>query len=243
MLKQGKNDFEIINHTISFKKISSSSKVPEYFFTNTKYQLSDVQILAVRTNPERIAVNIPDDTYLGHSIPASFYNLECMRNGYLDKNHFSWSITLFRQTGQGNLVVFVLSLGNIALISYNFLRRVNVEEVKSSGLYVILRIDGRSGGIHMWDYDSSGHLIVNQETVKFAKGFIKKLGRHFIGFAPHEQHCCMPDIVKKYQRSNDISVYSGEYIRIFGDLVKNKKKFMPRLQFGRLIRVFTPATI
>lgn len=204
LLQAGENSFVIINHTSHFKVIKIADELPDDYFNNTLYQISDIQILFIEPNQVASAETLPADTFLGHMIGHG--------NAVLQKNgNMSQEIKHFLHDRQGNLVVFLMNPGKF---NYDLdLDLINCEDIIHAGLHVALRYYGKN----------KNATIEEVEYIRKLRSFALRLGDNFLGFAPHEQHGFMRKIIMENADANDISIYSREYVNLFKQTVDNIK--------------------
>lgn len=204
LLRNGVNLFTIRNRTRPFRELKQGV-VPSRFLSNTAYQISDVQILLCDNNAPAKVNMLDEGTFLGHMIGG--HNAI-----HLEGDDFSHSIEMFKQTRQGNLIVFLMNPGKT---NYDIdLDLIDTESIIRSGLHVALRYYGKNDGATVPKKEYEGKL----------KSFIERLGANFLGFGPHEQHGLMPKIIQEYSSGDDISVFSREYAKLFAERVGQIKK-------------------
>ena len=179
-----------------FKRKNGDNTIPEKYLKDTKYQISDVQIITLNRIANTKVLPLSGDTFLGHIIGGhDVVNLE--------KENFAHIIELFKQSQQGNLLVFLMNPGKTC---YDIdLDLINTDAIIEAGLFVALRYYG----------ENSNATIKENDYVKKLRSFTKRLGNHFIGFGPHEQHAHMRQIIQTDKFGDDISIYSKKYIELF----------------------------
>ena len=204
LLRSGINCFTIKNRTRPFKEFKPNTVSSEYL-SNTAYQISDIQILLCDDDSPVASMTLPDNTFLGHMIGGH-------NSVHLENDDFSHAIDLFKQSRQGNLIVFLMYPGKT---NYDIdLDLIDTESIIRSGLYVALRYYG----------NDEGATIPERKYAAKLQSFSKRLGKNFLGFGPHEQHGLMSRVIKENLSATDISVYSRAYIDLFADRVRRIKE-------------------
>ncbi len=208
-LKNGDNQLVIRNHTTPFRKLKPVVPFPEEYLLNTKYHICDVQILFPDNGKIQETAKLPPGTYLGHMVGG--HEVTC-----LEHEDYSHLIELFRRSGQGNLLVFLMFPGKT---NHDIdLDLIDTDAIVKAGLYVALRYYGKN--------DEA--TIPEQEYIEKLKRFIARLGENFLGFGPHEQHGKMAAVIEANAGNDDVSCFQAEYKKIFAERFNDIRRIKPK---------------
>jgi len=205
-LKQGRNEFIIRNRTRPFRVLPSATMtIPCELSQNTVYQISDVQVLALSESRLARSKPLPSGVHIGHLVGGH-------EGTYISDEDYSHLIDLSVREDQGNLFAFVL---NSHYCEIN-LDAINVEAIKRAGLRVAIR--------NHFNYDGhSHHELTEAQYNMMLRRFIKRLGKHFVGFGPSERWGVMKKVVAE-GGTTDLSAIVKEFRRQFRTLLKQHRQ-------------------
>jgi hypothetical protein len=195
ILQEGDNRFTIINHTKAFKLTSNDFDISDSYLKNTIYQVSDIQFLGVDFEKNIDSFRLPKDTFIGTIVAGhNVYHI----------SDISWNIDRFIHDNQGNLLVFLTNhrMGGSS-IDWD---KVDAEKIVASGCYVAFRYYGSL------EFPGIDEAIYHEKLLRF----IDRLGNHFLGFGPHEQHGEMRRLCQRSPHVN-LSEYPELYRKTFHD--------------------------
>jgi hypothetical protein len=201
-LRPGANTFEIVNRSAPFRVLSDHPDCTPERVANTRYQVSDVQVLLLEDAPPVPPAPLPPGTFLGHLLP--WHPSTDVVGGSLE--HI---LELFVRERQGNLVALLMNPGKSSVDLD--LDRVDTAAIIRAGLFVALRYYG----------ENRNATIEEGAYIRKLRSFTRRLGDHFIGFGPHEQHGEMERLLRDAAPDADIARYSRTYVESFRRRVQN----------------------
>ena len=195
-LNAGKNVFAIKNLTRPFEIFVNPPTDARFDRENTAYQISGVQVLEVKMGSPANMPTLPDGVLVGHMIGGH-------ETVYSHGEDYSFLVDLFKNTGQGNLVAFMLNPDGTG---YGVdLSKIDTAALVRSGLHAIIRP-------HACGERFTGPEGGHKEMIRdFIRGMGKKLRR---ARPPTSSMGAMDRIVLE-SGTTDISKFGAEYVTSF----------------------------